>query len=66
MMDHGRLKDLIYEKYNRTLIRKYNHCDIIDPISLNSIDDANKWLTKKLDDDSDEYIKLVICQIFLT
>lgn len=53
-LDHGRLKDLVYVKYNRALIRRFNHRDVIDPISLTEIDDANEWLTGKLDDESDE------------
>ncbi|KAI0519522.1 hypothetical protein KFK09_006971 [Dendrobium nobile] len=65
-LDHGRLKDLVYVKYNRALIRRFNHRDVIDPISLTEIDDANEWLTGKLDDESDEENDFIVGEEDLT
>ncbi|XP_060209900.1 uncharacterized protein LOC132636862 [Lycium barbarum] len=39
-----RLNDLVFVKYNRTLIRRYKAHNTIDPIMLDNIDEANKWL----------------------
>ncbi|KAG5590033.1 hypothetical protein H5410_040547 [Solanum commersonii] len=39
-----RLNDLVYIKYNRTLKRRYDARDLIDPIHLDNIDDSNEWL----------------------
>ena len=33
--------------------------DVVDPISLNEIDDSNEWLTGKIDGDSDNSEELV-------
>ncbi|XP_058009419.1 uncharacterized protein LOC131183187 [Hevea brasiliensis] len=35
----NRLNDLVFVKYNRSLKRRYDACDRIDPISLKDIDD---------------------------
>ncbi|XP_009779739.2 uncharacterized protein [Nicotiana sylvestris] len=40
-----RLHNLVFIKYNRALRRRYNHRNIIDPILLDNIDEANEWLT---------------------
>nr|XP_009763341.1 PREDICTED: uncharacterized protein LOC104215278 [Nicotiana sylvestris] len=40
-----KLNDLVFVKYNRTLARRYKARNIIDPILLNNIDEANEWLT---------------------
>ncbi|KAH0744724.1 hypothetical protein KY290_032717 [Solanum tuberosum] len=39
------LNDLVFIKYNITLRRCYNARNVIDPICLDNIDDANEWLT---------------------
>ncbi|XP_015162028.1 uncharacterized protein [Solanum tuberosum] len=39
------LNDLVFIKYNITLRRRYNALNVIDPIRLDNIDDANEWLT---------------------
>ncbi|XP_075105601.1 uncharacterized protein LOC142179446 [Nicotiana tabacum] len=39
------LHNLVFIKYNRALRRRYNHRNIIDPILLDNIDEANEWLT---------------------
>ncbi|XP_039048245.1 uncharacterized protein LOC120188944 [Hibiscus syriacus] len=36
------LNNLVYVKYNRALKRRYNHRDVIDPISLDDIDESNE------------------------
>ncbi|XP_070023765.1 uncharacterized protein [Nicotiana sylvestris] len=41
-----RLHNLVFIKYNRALRRRYNHRNIIDPILLDNIDEANEWLTR--------------------
>ena len=50
-LDHQRLNDLVYIKYNRALKRRYNECDTIDPISLKDIDDSNEWLIGRMEDE---------------
>ncbi|XP_070008886.1 uncharacterized protein [Nicotiana sylvestris] len=40
-----KLNDLVFVKYNRTLARRYKARNIIDPILLDNIDEANEWLT---------------------
>ncbi|XP_019234971.1 PREDICTED: uncharacterized protein LOC109215374 [Nicotiana attenuata] len=51
-----RLNDLVFIKYNRTLRRRYNARNVIDPISLDNIDDANEWLTGVPKDHADEEV----------
>ncbi|XP_070033718.1 uncharacterized protein [Nicotiana tomentosiformis] len=51
-----RLNDLVFIKYNRTLRRHYNARNVIDPISLDNIDDANEWLTGVPEDHADEEV----------
>ena len=48
MLDHQRLNDLIYMKYNQALKRRYNEHNTIDPISLKDIDDNNEWLIRRM------------------
>ena len=50
-MDHPRSNDLVYIKYNRTLMKRYNKCHTIDPISLKDINDSNEWLMGRMEDD---------------
>ncbi|XP_027911484.1 uncharacterized protein LOC114170198 [Vigna unguiculata] len=40
-LDHKRLHDLVYIKYNQQLAQRYNIRDEIDPILLNDIDECN-------------------------
>ncbi|KAH0674853.1 hypothetical protein KY284_025940 [Solanum tuberosum] len=51
-----RLNDLVFIKYNRTLARRYNARNTIDPILLDSIDEANEWLTGAPQDHQDEEV----------
>nr|XP_016438011.1 PREDICTED: uncharacterized protein LOC107764004 [Nicotiana tabacum] len=41
-----KLNDLVFVKYNRTLAHRYKARNIIDPILLDNIDEANEWLTR--------------------
>ena len=50
-LDHQRLNDLVYIKYNRALKRGYNERNTIDPISLKNIGDSNEWLIGRMKDE---------------
>ncbi|KAH0652661.1 hypothetical protein KY289_030339 [Solanum tuberosum] len=52
----SRLNDLVYIKYNRTLKRRYDARDLIDPILLDNIDDSNEWLVGCPEDQEDELV----------
>ncbi|XP_042009110.1 uncharacterized protein LOC121757664 [Salvia splendens] len=49
-LEHQKMHDLVYVKYNQKLCERYSIRDKIDPISLNDIDECNKWLVGELDD----------------
>ncbi|KAJ9552901.1 hypothetical protein OSB04_016946 [Centaurea solstitialis] len=53
-LEQGRLNCLVYVKYNRALKERYDHRDVIDPISLNNIDDSNEWLVGRMYEDEQE------------
>ena len=46
----------MFIKYNRTLARRYKARNTIDPILLDSIDEANEWLTRAPPDYHDEEV----------
>ncbi|KAH1221630.1 hypothetical protein GmHk_12G034999 [Glycine max] len=46
-LEHKRLHNLVYIKYN-ALVKRYNYRDEIDPISLNDIDECNEWLVGQM------------------
>ncbi|KAL5187367.1 Serine hydroxymethyltransferase 7 [Glycine soja] len=52
-LEHKRLHDLVFVKYNQLLKQRYNVRDEIDPISLNDIDVCNEWLVGEMDQDDD-------------
>ncbi|XP_073137903.1 uncharacterized protein [Henckelia pumila] len=52
-LEQKRLNDLVYIKCNRALRRRYDMCDMIDPLSLDDIDDSNEWLTGGISNNSD-------------
>ncbi|KAH1221145.1 hypothetical protein GmHk_12G034635 [Glycine max] len=52
-LEHKRLHDLVFVKYNQQLKQRYNARDEIDPISLNDIDVYNEWLVGEMDEDDD-------------
>ncbi|XP_050255037.1 uncharacterized protein LOC126700916 [Quercus robur] len=39
-----RLNDLVFGKYNQKMKARYDKRDVIDPISLDDIDESNEWL----------------------
>nr|KYP48765.1 hypothetical protein KK1_029567 [Cajanus cajan] len=53
-LEHKRLHDLVFVKYNQALHQRYNLKDEIDPISLNGIDDCNEWLIGEMDEEEGE------------
>ncbi|XP_031106337.1 uncharacterized protein LOC116010988 [Ipomoea triloba] len=55
-LEHMRLNDLVFIKYNRALRRRWEMRDTIDPISLDQIDFANEWLTSVSEDANDEFV----------
>ncbi|XP_019241942.1 PREDICTED: uncharacterized protein LOC109221977 [Nicotiana attenuata] len=55
-LELSRLDDLVYIKYNRTLRRRYEARDTIDPILLDNIDEANEWLTGAPQNHEDEQV----------
>ncbi|KAH1221743.1 hypothetical protein GmHk_12G035088 [Glycine max] len=52
-LEHKRLHDLVFVKYNQQLKQRYNARDEIDRISLNDIDVCNEWLVGEMDQDDD-------------
>jgi hypothetical protein len=51
-LEHKRLHNLVYVKYNQALLRRYNYMDEIDPISLGNIENScNEWLVGMMDGD---------------
>jgi len=53
-LEHQRLYNLIYVKYNQALLHRYNLKDETDPICLNEIDECNEWLVGEMNGDDDE------------
>ncbi|KAL5154280.1 hypothetical protein HKD37_19G053669 [Glycine soja] len=52
-LEHKKLQDLVFVKYNQQLKQRYNARDEIDSISLNDIDVCNEWLVGEMDEDND-------------
>ena len=55
----SKLNDLVYIKYNRALMRRFDERDTIDPISLKEIDDCNEWMLGKVEEELDAADDLV-------
>ena len=56
-LDHQRLNDLVYIKFNRALKKRYDGCNTIDPIILKEIDESNDWLIGRMNDkDSHDHL----------
>ena len=55
-MEHKKLQDLMYIRYNQALKRRYYLRDTIDPIVLTSIDESNEWLMGEMDDAGDDLV----------
>jgi len=53
-LEHQRLHNLVYVKYNQALLRRHNLKDETDPICINEIDECNEWLVGEMDGDDDE------------
>ncbi|KAL8544351.1 hypothetical protein ACS0TY_004770 [Phlomoides rotata] len=51
-----RMNDLVFVKYNRSLKRRYDSRDRVDPISLKEIDESNEWLGDRSDEDDEDFI----------
>ncbi|RDX64056.1 hypothetical protein CR513_57432, partial [Mucuna pruriens] len=54
MLEHQKLQDLVYVKYNQALHERYECRDLIDPIALKDIDVSNEWIVRKLDGDGED------------
>ena len=52
-LEQQKLNDLVFVKYNRALKHRYELRNIIDPISLNEIDESNEWLVGSFDKDGE-------------
>ncbi|KAG4943919.1 hypothetical protein JHK84_047983 [Glycine max] len=52
-LEHEKLQDLVYVKYNQALLDHFECHDVIDPIALNDIDDNNEWLLGELEGEED-------------
>ncbi|XP_020233452.2 uncharacterized protein LOC109813641 [Cajanus cajan] len=63
-LDHKKLHDLVYVKYNQALMRRYNLKDEVDPISLNDIDECNEWLVGEMDGDDDDEVEALDERVF--
>ncbi|RZB52142.1 hypothetical protein D0Y65_048538 [Glycine soja] len=48
-LEHQKLQDLVYVKYNQALLDRFECHDDIDPIALNDIDNSNEWLLGELE-----------------
>ncbi|KAH1250729.1 hypothetical protein GmHk_05G013814 [Glycine max] len=48
-LEHQKLQDLVYVRYNQALLDHFECHDVIDPIALNDIDDSNEWLLGELE-----------------
>ncbi|XP_061373436.1 uncharacterized protein LOC133315781 [Gastrolobium bilobum] len=53
-LEHQKLQDLDFIKYNQALKHRYDNHDVIDPIILKDIDDSNDWLVGEVGEDNAE------------
>ncbi|RDY13363.1 hypothetical protein CR513_01742, partial [Mucuna pruriens] len=53
-LEHQKLQNLVYVKYNQALYECYECHDLIDPIALNNIDNSNEWIVGELDGEGDD------------
>lgn len=58
-LEHERLQKLVFIKYNQKLKNRFKRKDLIDPISLEDIDDSNEWMTGFMENNSDAEEDLV-------
>ncbi|KAK4283950.1 hypothetical protein QN277_000847 [Acacia crassicarpa] len=52
-LEHQKLQDLVFVKYNQALKERFDCRDVIDPILLNDIDDSNEWLVGEMGGDEE-------------
>ncbi|KAJ0448765.1 putative HAT dimerization domain, ribonuclease H-like superfamily [Helianthus annuus] len=50
-LEHKKLQDLVFVKYNKTLKNRHDKEVVYDPISLDNIDDCNEWLTGRMEEE---------------
>nr|KYP34542.1 hypothetical protein KK1_044500 [Cajanus cajan] len=53
-LEHQKLQDLVFIKYNQALQERFECQDPIDPIALNEVDDNNEWMLGE-ENDEDEF-----------
>lgn len=58
-LEHQRLNDLVFVKYNQALKERYDCRNEIDPISLSNIDDCNEWLVGEMEDEDNAENELI-------
>ncbi|XP_061364230.1 uncharacterized protein LOC133307696 [Gastrolobium bilobum] len=46
-LEHQKLQDLVFIKYNQALKQRFESRDVIDPILLKDIHESNEWLVRK-------------------
>ncbi|KAL2337368.1 hypothetical protein Fmac_011814 [Flemingia macrophylla] len=54
-LEHQKLQDLVFIKYNQALHERFECKDAIDPIVLREVDDTNEWMLGELDEDDDDF-----------
>ncbi|GKV27719.1 hypothetical protein SLEP1_g36855 [Rubroshorea leprosula] len=53
-LEHQKMHDLVFIKYNQALKARYDLRDEIDPISLSDVNYENEWLIGEMDKDNNE------------
>ncbi|KAG5121908.1 hypothetical protein GLYMA_14G145100v4 [Glycine max] len=62
-LEHQKLQDLVYVKYNQALLDRFECHDVIDPIALNDIDDSNEWLLGELEGEEASNDLMLLSQV---
>ena len=52
-LEHQRLQDLVFIKYNQALKERFECRDVVDPIVLKDVDEDSEWLLGEKDDDEE-------------
>ena len=58
-LEHQKLQDLVYVKYNQDFVNHFNSRDVIDLVVLNDIDESNDWLLGELEEEKNAKDELV-------
>ncbi|XP_076935342.1 uncharacterized protein LOC143601960 [Bidens hawaiensis] len=53
-LEHEKLEDLVFVRYNRAFKHRWNKDVVCDPISLEDIDYSNKWLIGQIEEQYDD------------